>query len=51
MPIFAKRKGFKLGDILCHCIDSFCRNKVQFPFIFNIKVVHISFSVLCFSLF
>jgi hypothetical protein len=51
MPIFAKIQGFKLGDILCYCIDSFCRNKVQFPFVFNIRIVHLSFSVLCFSLF
>jgi hypothetical protein len=50
MPIFSKIQGFKLGDILCYCIDSFCRNKVKFPFIFNIKIVHLSFSVLCFSL-
>jgi hypothetical protein len=32
-----------------HCIDSFCRNKVQFPFVFNIRIVHLSFSVLCFQ--
>jgi hypothetical protein len=51
MPIFAKKQGFKLGDILCHCIDSFCRNKVQFPFVFNIRVSIFPFSVLCFSLF
>ena len=49
MPIFDMKQGFKLGDILCHCIDSFCRNKVQFPFVCNIRIVHVSFSVLYFQ--
>jgi hypothetical protein len=49
MPIFDMKQGFKLGDILCHCIDSFCRNKVEFPFVCNTRIVHISFSVLYFQ--
>jgi hypothetical protein len=43
------KQGFKLGDILCHCIDSFCRNKVEFPFVCNTRVVHLSFSELYFQ--
>jgi hypothetical protein len=46
MPIFDMKQGFKLGEFLCYCIDSFYKNKVEFPFVCNPRIVHFSFSIL-----
>ena len=42
-------KGSNWVTFWCHCIDSFCNNKVEFPFVCNTRIAHLSFSVLYFQ--
>jgi hypothetical protein len=48
---FLRDKGSNWDTFLCYCIDSFDIIKLQSPFIFNIRNIHVSIYVLHFSLF
>jgi hypothetical protein len=49
MPIFSKRQGFKLGYIFVLLYRLLFIIKLQFPFVFNIRNIHVSISVLLFQ--